>query len=169
VALGLALAMLELPPLVAEACARLRGTGEAGSTARRLSTGVTFALVALGLPWTRTAAAYAGEVDPRHAVARWLATHVDQGTVVLDHRVGLDPRTLVSSAPLLELELDEHPGTIAELAGREGKLVAVVPKKDAARTLASVPEAHVVAEFSTAERRGPGRPAFRELTIVAVP
>jgi len=169
VALALAVAVVELPAFLARRVARFRGF-EARARLTRAVLGVALAaFVALGVPWTATAAAYTGELEPRHAVARWLEAHAGAGTtVVVDQRVGLDPRTLPRGLELVVVDLVKHPATVPELAAHGRPFLLVVPTQDAARSAATLTRGQIVAQFSTSQRRSPGRLAFRELSIVGM-
>ncbi|HEX6277358.1 MAG TPA: hypothetical protein VFZ53_30155 [Polyangiaceae bacterium] len=94
VAFSIAVALADLPPLLAQFLAR-RAPPRLTRWLAPASVASLGALVVLGIPWPAVAGAYSLDVEARSAATRWILANVPPGTTVFaDRALELDPRPL---------------------------------------------------------------------------
>jgi hypothetical protein len=95
VAFSIAVALAELPPLVAKLVAR-RSPASLSRWLTPASVALFGGLVVLGTPWPNVARAYSREVEARNEATSWIRTNVPPGSTV-----ALSPESLSETAGLI--------------------------------------------------------------------
>lgn len=161
IAIGLALALLELPkPLSAMLERRWPSLG-----ARARVVGVVIVVVPflIGVPWSRATSAYASGIEPRNEAARWVERFLDKKTVVLvDSRVEFDWRTLPKKAHEVALPADNE--KVEALRKKHKRIIAIVRPAQRKQYSALLRGATEVALFD--EPGNPGGVEIRPLMIL---
>jgi hypothetical protein len=164
IAIGLALALIELPGVLAALLARRWPAFRV--RAGVVCVGLVVGLFLVGVPWSRSVYAYASGIEPRNEAARWVNRLLDKKTVVIvDTRVDIDPRTLSKRFRVVEITLRRESEKVKRLRKKQKRVVVIsrpAQKKQYAALLRSTKE---VALFDTPPER-PGGVKIRALAII---
>lgn len=126
VALALALAVLELPGVLA-AAALARWPRLSGSRPRALSFALVLGLTLFGLPWSRVANAYSTDSDTRNRATVWLARKLRKKTlVIIDSQLQMDSRPLRKLARVKTLDAVKEAARVQALAGAKHLFVVTL-------------------------------------------
>jgi hypothetical protein len=164
IAIGIAVALLELSELLSSALARrwpfLRARGPI--------IGAVLVIVAFvaSVPWSRSAYAYGSGIERRNDAARWVNRHVDKKTVVLvDSRVDMDRRTFAKKVRVQEISLPADNEKVEALRNKDKRVVAILRPGQRQQYSHLLGRTREVARFD-APQENPGGIEVRPLVIV---
>jgi len=131
IAFTLALALLDLPDLARQALVRFRPGLEGSRFLRPVVAAAIAFVVILGVPWAKTANAYAINVEPRNTAVRWVRENADgQARIIVSRNIKLDVRTLPGRLRVAEVDPKKETERL-ERFRRHKHLVALVSPKEA--------------------------------------
>jgi len=154
VALTLAVAMLELPGLLAAAAVSFRPALASRFLPRACAVVVVVAIVA-GIPWAGVAQAYSRRVEPRNNAVRWLARKGEaDGFLLVDKSLELDHRAINARMRVLELDLKRDARQVRAVFADEPHLTVVSAEGHQAQFQQRGPALALRARFTRAGRYG---------------
>jgi hypothetical protein len=164
IAIGLALALIELPKRLSAMLER--HWPALGARARVAGLVLVVLPLLAGVPWGRAVYAYAFGIEPRNEAASWVERFIDKKTLVLlDARVAFDKRTLSKKVRPHEVLLPSDNDKVEALRKKHKRVIAIVRPAQRKQYSALLGGAKQVALFDAPPEK-PGGVEIRPLMIL---